>query len=366
MSSLAQSQKAIPSISAGPFTATPTGLVVQDENVPYEVWEAYGDGLRRVEGALQWVIGDWLNFGERKYGETYARALELWPEMSYQTLKACRWVAERVEMVRRRTNLSWSHHRDVAALPADEQEKWLTRAELHGWSHKELRKQMAAAKSDRVEWLRVYNVWSFGHLDARFGSGHPGNIPGQVNMNLNHYYTQPGDLVVDLFAGGGTTLDVCNYDDDAFGNRICLAYDINPTRADIQKWDVVKNGLPDFPHARLIFLDPPYWKQKRGGYGDAPTNLANMELDDFNAALEKIIKDSLQRADLVALIIGATQHGHDFVDHASEFVRRIGPPIQRIIVPYTTQQYGGAHVQRAKSGRYMLNIYRDLLIWGKL
>jgi len=215
-------------------------------------------------------------------------------------------------------------------------------------------------------WLRVYNIWSFAYLDARFGSGHPGNIPGQVNMNLNYYYTQPGDLVVDLFAGGGTTLDVCNYDDDAFGNRVCLAYDINPTRADIQRWDVVKNGLPDFPYARLVFLDPPYWKQKRGGYGDEPTNLANMELDDFNAALEKIIKDSLQRADLVALIIGATQHGHDFVDHASEFVRRVGPPIQRIIVPYTTQQYGGAHVQRAKSGRYMLNIYRDLLIWGRL
>jgi len=215
-------------------------------------------------------------------------------------------------------------------------------------------------------WLRTFNVWNFGYLDDRFGSGHPGNIPGQVNMNLNYYYTKPGDLVVDLFAGGGTTLDVCNYDDDEFGNRACLAYDINPVRADIQKWDVVKDGLPDFPHARLIFLDPPYWKQKRGGYGDEPTNLANLELDDFNSALGTIIRQSLQRSDLVALIIGATQHEHNFVDHASEFIRRIGSPIQRIIVPYTTQQYGGAHVQRAKTRRYMLNIYRDLVIWGRL
>jgi len=40
------------------------------------VWEAYGKGLRRAEAAIHWIIGDWLNYGERAYGEMYAQALE--------------------------------------------------------------------------------------------------------------------------------------------------------------------------------------------------------------------------------------------------------------------------------------------------
>lgn len=215
-------------------------------------------------------------------------------------------------------------------------------------------------------WLRVYNVWNFGKLDDRFGIGHPGNIPGQINMNLNYYYTNPGDLIVDLFAGGGTTIDVCKWDDDDFGNRRCLAYDIAPTRPDIVQWDIVAQGLPAFENAKMIFLDPPYWKQKQGEYSDHKTNLANLELDEFHDALENIVTQCLEKdVGQVALIIGATQLGDRFIDHAGELIERLGEPRVRIIVPYTTQQYGGAHVNRAKNSKHMLNLYRDLMIWQK-
>ena len=88
-----------------------------------------------------------------------------------------------------------------------------------------------------------------------------------------------------------------------------------------------------------------------------------MELDVFHNTLAKIVKDCLERAEYVALIIGATQHQDTFIDHSAEIMSRIGTPYQRIIVPYTTQQYGGAHVNRAKEGKYMLNLHRDLMVW---
>jgi hypothetical protein len=219
-------------------------------------------------------------------------------------------------------------------------------------------------------WLRIYNVWNFQKCDERFGIQHPGQIPGQIMQNLNWYFTKPKDLVVDLFAGGGSTLDVCKYDDDDFGNRACEAYDIQPVRKDIHKRDIVGEGIPDISRAQLVFLDPPYWAQKRGEYSADPTNLANLDLASFYSATSKIANDCLAavgQGAIVALIVG----GAEFLakhtrgkDHALEIVARVkGELIQRIIVPYSTETYQAHDVTRAKETQGMLNLYRDLLVW---
>ena len=72
-----------------------------------------------------------------------------------------------------------------------------------------------------------YDVWPFRH-DRAYGLPHPGSIPAAIVAHTLHYFTAPGDLVVDPMAGGGTTLDVCQ----AMGRR-CLAYDIHPVRPEI-------------------------------------------------------------------------------------------------------------------------------------
>ena len=105
-------------------------------------------------------------------------------------------------------------------------------------------KLLNAEEDEDRPWLRVYNLWNFAKPDERFGTGHPGNIPGQINMNLNYYLTEPGELIVDLFAGGGTTLDVCKEDNDDYGNRKCLAFDRKPVRKDIKAWDLTNGSMP--------------------------------------------------------------------------------------------------------------------------
>jgi len=140
-------QNEIGAISHGPFRATTTGLVVTDDNVPYEVWEAYGNGIRRVEGAIQWLIGDWLNYGERKYGEMYAQAMD---ETDYEkkTLKNAKWVAGRIEVSRRRDTLNFSIHAEVAKLEPEEQEYWLNEAVEQGYTVRGLRDAIRDARDE--------------------------------------------------------------------------------------------------------------------------------------------------------------------------------------------------------------------------
>lgn len=211
-------------------------------------------------------------------------------------------------------------------------------------------------------WLRVYNLWNFAKPDERFGQGHPGNIPGQVNMNLNYYLTEPGELIVDLFAGGGTTLDVCTEDNDDYGNRKCLSFDRKPVRKEIGKWDLT-DGLPDFPDAAMVFLDPPYWGQKAGEYSGDATDLANMPLEQFNKTLAGVVTASLKRARCVALILGATQKDGQFYDHAAWLMGAFGAPRHRFQVPYSTEQYKAFDVARAKKNKAYLNVCRDLMVW---
>jgi DNA modification methylase len=55
-----------------------------------------------------------------------------------------------LELVRRRTNLSWSHHREVAPLEPGEQDYWLDIAETEGLSRKELRNRIKQNGRDPV------------------------------------------------------------------------------------------------------------------------------------------------------------------------------------------------------------------------
>src|SRR5690242_18845623 len=78
-----------------PGELTATGLVLP-EDLSFDQWQRIGDVLKRMEKSVQWWIGDWLRFGERKYGEMYSQALEV-TDYSYQALNDMKWTAGRVD-----------------------------------------------------------------------------------------------------------------------------------------------------------------------------------------------------------------------------------------------------------------------------
>jgi len=121
------------------------GLMIQ-EGTSYNDWEKIGSALAQIKDAHQFWIGDWILFGENRYGEQYAQALEV-TSLGYQTLRDCKWVANQVELSRRRDNLSWSHHAEVAGLEPKQQDKWLNKAEKDKLSTKQLREAIKGSKT---------------------------------------------------------------------------------------------------------------------------------------------------------------------------------------------------------------------------
>lgn len=213
-----------------------------------------------------------------------------------------------------------------------------------------------------------YDVWSFRH-DRAFGIPHPGSIPPSIVAHALHYFTEPGALVVDPMAGGGTTLDVC-----ASMGRRCLAYDLEPSRPDIHRLDV-RDGFPDATRdCDLIFCDPPYHTMLARHY--APDGVALATLPDWIAFLDAFARmafDALRPGGYLALLLANQTEkdlpaGHGYLDHAFHGYRAIlGAgflPQRRISCPMSGA-YLPQHVQRARRDGRMLGQVRDLLVARK-
>lgn len=120
-----------------PGAVSETGLDLPVD-LSYEEWERVGGVLGRIGRAHQWWVGDWLNYGERAYGEKYAQAMDTLG-LEYSTVSDYAWVARAVTPSVRTETLSWSHHKQVASLSADEQAQWLVASASSGWNANELR-----------------------------------------------------------------------------------------------------------------------------------------------------------------------------------------------------------------------------------
>lgn len=106
--------------------------------VDFEQWVHSGRKLGALGRGVGWWIGDWLRFGNDRYGERYAQASRI-TGYDAQTLMNMVYVASRVDPSRRRESLSWSHHAEIAPLTSDEQEYWLDKAAALRLSVKDLR-----------------------------------------------------------------------------------------------------------------------------------------------------------------------------------------------------------------------------------
>lgn len=104
-------------------------------------WLYQGARLGSIGRGAGWWIGDWVNYGNAKFGEKYSRAAQV-TGYDIQSLMNMAYVASRLEIPRRRPNLSWSHHAEVAPLTVDEQERWLWTAIDQGLSVRRLREEL--------------------------------------------------------------------------------------------------------------------------------------------------------------------------------------------------------------------------------
>jgi hypothetical protein len=227
--------------------------------------------------------------------------------------------------------------------------------------------QRAAAEHATDFTPPIYNIWK--QQEKTSGSSHFGNSEVRWLDNLLYLYTSPFDVVVDPFAGGGSTIDICK--------KRLRRYFVSDRKPIVEREKEIRthdltSGLPKPPQwkdVKLVYLDPPYWKQAEGQYSNDPTDLANMPLDEFNKSLAGIIGDFAKKLSgaYVALIIQPTQWkspNREFVDHVGDMLRAVKLPVEmRYSVPYESQQCNAQMVEWAKDAKQCLVLTREIVVW---
>lgn len=127
-----------------------TGLELTNLDLTYEEWENIGRCIGFVGNAWQWWVGDWINFGDKLFGEDAAQAIDdrqtrydvarrITGGIPQNTLSNIASICSRVAKSRRRPELTFYQHEPVAALDPEEQTQWLDRAIAEQWSREDLR-----------------------------------------------------------------------------------------------------------------------------------------------------------------------------------------------------------------------------------
>lgn len=123
-------------------------LILQD-SVTVDEWKELGQNLRQVEGSVQFWIGDWARFGEKKGfagkytdSKVYEQIAEA-TGFSPSTIKKFKHVAEQTAEVReslpRGNDMSFSHFQEVAPLSPEKQREFIVLASEQNLSKRELR-----------------------------------------------------------------------------------------------------------------------------------------------------------------------------------------------------------------------------------
>ncbi|APU21494.1 LmbU family transcriptional regulator [Actinoalloteichus sp. GBA129-24] len=175
-------------------------LVLAD-TLSIDEWKQVGQRIAAVSESSVWWLGDWLLFGQARYPDRYHRAINE-TRLDYQTLRNYAWVAGKFPPARRYLGLSFQHHAEVAALPPEEQERWLSRAQRHSWSRNQLRNRARAARNAEREVTRPQTM----HVEMRIdGRRHEAweAAASRSRRNLVDWMTS----VLDQVAGAGEVAD---------------------------------------------------------------------------------------------------------------------------------------------------------------
>jgi len=124
------------SIQFGSFIMKREGLQLDGE-ITQQDWIEFGQRLNQLKDSIQWILGDWANLGMDKADEwitdddvidekssngKYKRLLEK-TDYAYGTLSNFASVSRKIPFPRRRGNLTYSHHVEVAYNISDEEEQ---------------------------------------------------------------------------------------------------------------------------------------------------------------------------------------------------------------------------------------------------
>ena len=135
----------IPMLCTRYFRATMCGLEVRGEPT-LEDCGLYLAGLQMMAESVHWIIGDLIRYMDWRFGEDYAQVVKA-TGYAEQTLRNDVWVCSKVEPERRRADVSFAVHAEVASLPPAEQDRVLSEAQENNLTRAEVRARRQAAQA---------------------------------------------------------------------------------------------------------------------------------------------------------------------------------------------------------------------------
>jgi len=173
-----------------------TGLIISEDTTIQE-WQELGQSLKKIEGAVQFWIGDWARFGEKKGFYTDSKVYDQLEEITgleRHTLQNYKGVAE-LTSSRRREDLSFSHHAEVAKLNPDKQEFFLNKAVEEKLSVRDLRREIHKEKysnelieselpTGKYRIIYADPPWSYGNDRTFYGGDQISHYPSMTIEEL--------------------------------------------------------------------------------------------------------------------------------------------------------------------------------------
>lgn len=123
----------------GEVSQTPALALELPDDFSFDDWCALGQGLCNHGKVINWWIGDWWASGHHRYGERAKAAAVGIFGREFGSIANAASVCRSFETSRRREVLSYTHHAEVASLPAPEADALLDQAESDGLSTRALR-----------------------------------------------------------------------------------------------------------------------------------------------------------------------------------------------------------------------------------
>ena len=220
--------------------------------------------------------------------------------------------------------------------------------------------------------LQLTTLWDYPsqHYGQKL-QGNPaykGATPSYIIWNLLQRYTKHNDLVVDSFAGSGTTLDVAR----ELGRR-ALGYDVHPQRKDIFKVDARKLPPELTNKVDFVVIDPPY--STHIDYGPDPRDIGKLSAGDpkYYQSMQQAISEIhriLKPGHHMALYVADSyEHGKGFYPigfNLFSILHEFFEPVDIIAVTRHNKTLEmGNYRKAAEEGNFFLRGFNYLFIMRK-
>ncbi len=143
------------------ISVTDVGIIFNND-IEFDQWQRLMETLNQLTTAFQFAMGDALNYGQKRYGEKYAQAMDA-TGCAYQSLANWSWVSSNVPIHNRVTGISWTHHRIVAHVGTEQQKQLLESARSRNLSAVEFERELKGEDETEKKPLKQITIpegWS--------------------------------------------------------------------------------------------------------------------------------------------------------------------------------------------------------------